>query len=136
MEVRLCLEHGGDGTRLGINALNDTGSDIMTLFYTDLMQMGPFQQYAGWTGDQYIGAAGGQVERLTTLMVDIRLVRPETSEPWGGWMKEQAVLRTLAPGLVRLTGGLIRDHLWFGTAPGNAEVAVSSTKGGMNAVLN
>lgn len=37
MEVRLSLDRRGNGIFHGIHVLNDTGSDIMTLIYTDLM---------------------------------------------------------------------------------------------------
>ena len=40
MQVRLCLGWGGDGTIQGINVLNDTGSDLLTLFYADLPYLG------------------------------------------------------------------------------------------------
>ena len=76
MEVRLCLNRGGNGTSHGINVLDDTGSDIMTLLYTNLAAMGNYQQYAGHGENMLIGTAGGQFENLLTLDVEIRLVRP------------------------------------------------------------
>ena len=38
---------GGRGTRHGINVLNDTGSDLLTIFYTDLALMGALDRYEG-----------------------------------------------------------------------------------------
>jgi hypothetical protein len=40
MLLRLIPAHGGDGTIYGIIAINDTGSDMLTLFTTDLLQLG------------------------------------------------------------------------------------------------
>jgi hypothetical protein len=64
MKVRLAPRSGGDGTRHDISDLNDTGSDLLTLFYTDLMRMRPYQQYRGYNGFVNIARAGGQVETL------------------------------------------------------------------------
>jgi len=60
MEVRLCPELGGDGTRLGINVSNNTGSDVLTIFDTDLTSF----------------------EMLSSLLVEVRLVRPGSLVPW------------------------------------------------------
>ncbi len=135
MEVRLCPNLGRDGTRQGIQVLNDTGSNLLTLFYTDLAGMGPYQQYWGWLGNLDGVGCGGQIETLQSLDVEIRLVRPDTFLPWGNWLREKAVLRMLAPEVSRLSGALMRQHLFFGTPPGNHHGAVGDTKGGMNAVI-
>jgi hypothetical protein len=39
MLLRLTPGHGGDGTVYGIIAINDTGSDMLTLFNTDLAEL-------------------------------------------------------------------------------------------------
>ena len=132
MEVRLCPELGGDGTRHGINVLNDTGSEILMIFNTIL---GNYGQYTGWLGHVFIGGCSGVVEMLFSLQVDIRLVRPDSLVPWGNWLREEAIIRHPARGVARLSGSLMRGHLFFGTRPGNYEVAVSDTKGGLNAII-
>ena len=43
MLVRLTPALGGDGTVHGIIAMNDTGSDLLTLFNTDLALLGNIQ---------------------------------------------------------------------------------------------
>ena len=48
MLLRLTPEFRGDRTIHGIIARNDTGSDILTLFDTGLLQLGNIQQYIGW----------------------------------------------------------------------------------------
>lgn len=64
MEVRLCSELGGDGTRHGINVLNDTGSDVLTIFNTDLMSLGNYEQYTCWLEYIYISGCNGDVGML------------------------------------------------------------------------
>lgn len=49
--------------------------------------MGNYQEYTDYKENRAIGAAGGQVENLLTLDVEVRLVRPGTLEPWGDWMR-------------------------------------------------
>ena len=75
MQVRLCLGWGGDGTIQGIKVPNDTGSDLLMLFYSDLPYLGNYLQYEGWQQEVEVGTAGGNVERLSTLLVEVRLVR-------------------------------------------------------------
>lgn len=118
MEVRLCPELGGDGTRHGINVLNDTGSDVLTIFNTDLTSLGNYEQYAGWLGYVFIGGCNGNVEMLLSLMVDIRLVRPGSLVPGGNWLSEEAILRQPAPGVARLSGSLMRERFIFWNPPG------------------
>lgn len=129
MEVRLCPELGGDGTRHGISVLNDTGSDVLTIFNTDLMRLGNYEQYTGLLGYVYIGSCNGDIEMLLSLLVDIRLFRPSSLVPWGNWLSEEAIIRRPAPGVARLSGSWMRDRLFFGTRPGNYQVAVSDTQG-------
>jgi len=51
MLLRLTPMYGGDGTECGIIALNDTGSDVLSLFDTDLPFLGVWiQGYLGWQG--------------------------------------------------------------------------------------
>ena len=53
------------------------------------------------------------MERLLTLLVEVRLVRPVTLIAWGNWIEELAVLRQLVPGIDRLSGVRMRS-LFFG----------------------
>ena len=119
MEVRLCLGWGGDGTTIRIMVLNDTGSDLLTLFYADLPSLGNYYQYTGWQQDVGVETAGGHVEILLALFVEVRLLRPVTLIAWGDWIEELAVLREIGPGVARLSGGRIRNLFFFGTRPGN-----------------
>jgi hypothetical protein len=56
--------------------LNDRGSDLLTLFFTNLIGLKPFQQYWNWFGAIDVTGCDGQAETLK-LNVEIRLVRPD-----------------------------------------------------------
>jgi hypothetical protein len=48
MLLRLIPGHGCDGMVYCIIAMNDTSSDMLTLFNTDLAVLGNIQGYSGW----------------------------------------------------------------------------------------
>jgi hypothetical protein len=50
MLLRLTLILGDGGTAHKIIVMNDTGSDLLTLFTIDLPQLVNFQGYVGWLG--------------------------------------------------------------------------------------
>ena len=62
MLLRLPLELGGDGTVHGIIVMNNTGSDILTVFDTDLLLLGNIQGYIGWQGMVAVGNANGTID--------------------------------------------------------------------------
>jgi hypothetical protein len=134
MLLRLLPEQGGDGTISGIIVMNDTGSDVLTLFNTDLAELGNIQAYAGWLGMAAISGANGAIDWCPMLAVQVQLVRNDLSS-WSEWIDETAIIRPLVPGILRLSGVGIREQLYFGTAPGNATLAVSATKCGLSNLL-
>ena len=134
MLLRLTPGRGGDGTVHGIIAMNDTGSDMMTLFTTDLQLLGNIQGYAGWLLPTGVIDANGLTTSFPTIHVQVQLVRDDNT-PWGDWIDELAIVRPPGPNLSRLSGAGIRDVLYFGTAPGNHVLAVSATKGGLTSLL-
>lgn len=136
MEIRLLPGLGGNGVRYPIEVLNDTGSDTLTIFVDDLIRLGyPHIMYHGWLGIVGVVSADGNVEHLSSLLVEIRFLRPVTYEPWGPWIIEPAVVRQNGPFLRRLSGRYMRDSMYFGTGAGNHHVAVADTKGGMSALI-
>lgn len=135
LETRLLPNLGGDGTRLGITAYNDTGSTALTIFDIDLEYLGNRGNYGGWCEDVMVVVADGGMERLHSLWVQVRFVVPETFLPWGPWILEQAVIRKAGNGVIRLAGSGMRKQLFFGTSPGNTHVAVATTKGGMQSII-
>ena len=60
MLLRLTPGFGGDGTVCGIIAMDDTGSDMLTLFTTDMLHLGNIQGYAGWLAPTGVRDASGQ----------------------------------------------------------------------------
>lgn len=82
MEVRLRPKLGGHGMRLGIFVLNDTESSALTIFDTDLTQLGNIDVYYGWYRDIYVVIANGPLERLQSLWVETRFVESTALVPW------------------------------------------------------
>jgi hypothetical protein len=134
MLLRLTPALGGDGTVLGIIAMNDTGSEILTLFDTDLPLLGNSQGYNGWIGPAAVVDATGTVTVFPTMFVQVRPVRDDNT-PWGNWIDEEAIVKQPALGVSRLSGVGIRHHFYLGTAPGNHHLAVAATKGGLASLL-
>lgn len=53
------------------------------------------------------------MERLLTLLVEVRVVRTVTSIAWRDLFEEVAVLHQPVPGIDRLSGVRVRNHLFF-----------------------
>jgi len=125
---------GGDGTVHGIIAMNDTGSDILSLFHSDLQHLGNIQGYAGGLGVIPIGYGNGAIQYYQRIAVEVQLVR-DNNTPWSDWIEEVAIIKPDGPGLLRLSGYGIREVLYLGTSPGNHSLAVVTTKGGLASLL-
>jgi hypothetical protein len=125
---------GGDGTVHGIIAMNDTGSDILSLFHSDLQYLGDTQGYTGWRGVIQILCANGTISLYPKIKVEVQLVRDDNT-PWSDWFREVAIVQPDGPGLSRLSGYGIRNALYLGTSPGNHSLAVATTKGGLASLL-
>ena len=135
MLLRLIPELGGDGTVCGIIAMNDTGSDVLSLFTTDLPYLGGnIQGYLGWLGMTRVRDANGVVTPFRRIMVQVKLVKDDNS-PWSDWIAEDAMVRQPGLGILRLSGGGVRRALYIGTAPGNHLLAISATRGGLPPLL-
>lgn len=111
------------------------GSDILTLFHTDLAVLGNINGYAGWQRLCLVQTASGLLGVLERLAVEVRLC-DENRQPWSLWFMEDAVIRQASPDLPRLSGGEMRDYFYFGTSAGNRTLSVSSSKYGMCSLLN
>lgn len=134
MLLRLIPELGGDRTIHGIIALNDTGSNILTLFEDDFPFLGNRAGYSGWLQPAQVADANGNEQFFPCIRVQVQMVRDDNT-PWGDWMEETAIVRVGVPNVPRLSGPGIRAHLYFATAPGNHTIAVASTKGGLVSLL-
>lgn len=134
MLLRLTPQRGGDGTIHGIIAMNDTGSDILSLFNADMAHLGNLQGYAGWIGPTAILSANGTINTYPTILVQVQLVRNDNS-PWSDWIDECAIVKPLLPNVPRLSGIGVRNVLYLAAAPGNHLLAVSTTKCGLASLL-
>ena len=134
MLLRLMPHRGGDGTVHGIIAMNDTGSDILTLFHSDMQHLGNIQGYSGWQEAVGIHCANGTINYYPGIEVEVQLVRDDNT-PWSDWLQEEAIVQPNSPGLLRLSGYGIRNALYLGTSPGNHSLAVATTKGGLASLL-
>lgn len=79
MLLRLTPQQGGDGTIYGIIAMNDTGSDILTIFDTDIPLLGNMQAYFGWLGQTAVRNANGMMDACPKINVQVQLVRDDDS---------------------------------------------------------
>src|SRR5580700_6139265 len=99
---------GGDGTVHRIIAMNDTGSDILSLFHSDLQCLGDTQGYTGWRGVVQILCANGTISLYPKIKVEVQLVKYDNT-PWTDWFQEVAIVQPDSPGLSRLSGYGIRN---------------------------
>jgi len=67
MLLRLTPAFGGDGTVHGIIAMNDTGSNYLTLFNTDLALFGNIHGYLGCVLPTAIIDASGTITLFPTI---------------------------------------------------------------------
>jgi len=112
MLLRLTPAFGGDGTVTGIIALNDTGSNILSLFTTDLPLLGNIQGYRGWHGRTRVLDANGGFTVFQRIFVQVMLVRDDNT-PWSDWIHEVAIIKQPGPNasIPRLSGVGIR-RVW------------------------
>ncbi|OQE85798.1 hypothetical protein PENNAL_c0023G08899 [Penicillium nalgiovense] len=111
--MRIPLQYGGDPalTRLFL-VCNDTGSDVLTVFRSDLamLQFDPARHGGALEGAQLLDTPIGSA--------------PQTFV--------QVEMQVLTSSLVDLhPGQMVRQYLFFGTAPGNDRLYVAQEKAGL-----
>lgn len=116
MLLRLVPELGGSEEIHGIVALHDTGSDYLTIFNSDFSSLGNSANYLGWIGTTNLMNAGGGIEVLRLIIVQVKLVT-DADMSWTDWIQEIAVVRPAALGVPRLSGSGIRDAVYWATSP-------------------
>jgi len=115
--------------------MNDTGSNIQTIFPTDLavLRYDP-ATYQGNLGTLSIATAGGVVYR-EKIVIEMQITKADGTAITP-WFRESAVVTPLQSGIQhRLSGNVMRDHLYFATAPGNANLFVAEKKNGITTQL-
>ena len=131
--MRLTLVEGGSGQWFYIRMMNDTGSDIMTMFDTDFAQLGDLTFYFPLYDRRQINNANEFIEFLYTIDLEVQLVR-ESGEPWSEIFLERALIRQPF-GVHRLSGLGLRHNFFIGTGPGFDRLSMANTKGGMSSML-
>jgi hypothetical protein len=118
--------------------MNDTGSNVQTIFPTDLAALQYNQlTYQGHFGMFPIGTANGVAFR-SKIIIEMQIVKADGTivTPW---FREDAVITPLQQGIQhRLSGNAMRNHLYFATAPGNpgnANLFVAVKKNGITTQL-
>ena len=115
--------------------MNDTGSSIQTLLSTDLAALGynPLT-YRGHRGVTNLRTAGG-VMRRRRIVIETQVIKADGTAITP-WFRQDAVVLPRPSGIqYRLSGRAIRDHLYFATAPGNANLFVAQKKNGITTQL-
>ncbi|KAI9759186.1 MAG: hypothetical protein M1840_003506 [Geoglossum simile] len=130
---RLMAAYGGDpNVTFPVVIANDTGSNIQTVFTSDLAQLNyDPNAYQCPMGPTTITTASGVVVRQR-IYIEVQLSRQDGTAA-SDWFIEMAVVTPIMPGVeqTRLSGRRIRDHFYFATAPGNATLYVAIKKNGI-----
>ncbi|CDM33553.1 hypothetical protein DTO013E5_7406 [Penicillium roqueforti] len=131
-QIRISPRYGGIGnlTRPFL-VCNDTGSNVLTLFSSDLQAL-QFNMVL------HIGAMRGVVQVTTangpafqhSMVIDMQILT-SAFVPLTPWFEERAIVKPDSPGDVRLSGKAMRDYLFFATSPGNAHLYVAQKKAGI-----
>lgn len=115
--------------------MNDTGCNIQTLLPTDLAALGYNQlTYRGHRGTADLDTANGTIRRRR-IVIETQIIKADGTviTPW---FRQLAVVLPLQSGIqYRLSGRAIRNHLYFATAPGNANLFVAQKKNGITTQL-
>jgi hypothetical protein len=115
--------------------MNDTGCSLQTVFSTDLATLGYNQlTYQGHRAIVSIGTANGVIRRRK-IVIEMQIIKADGTAVTP-WFRETAVVLSPQPGIqYRLSGRAIRNHLYFATAPGNANLFVAQKKNGITTQL-
>ncbi|KGY15551.1 hypothetical protein PABG_11544 [Paracoccidioides brasiliensis Pb03] len=114
---------------IDVTMLNDTGSNTLTVFDTDLAALAIPLTYMGFGARVPIITAGGMVRRQQ-ITVEIQLLDSQGNAV-SDWILEEGIVTPAAAGVGRLSGDGIRQSLYFATAPGNQHLYVAEKKNGI-----
>jgi len=115
-----------------ISIANDTGSNLQTVFTTDLANLQyNANTYGGNLPAISVNTAGGLVLRQR-ITLEVQLLKADGSAV-SPWIQEVGVITPVQQGTqqYRLSGNAMRNFLYFGTAPGNAQLYVAEKKNGL-----
>jgi len=106
-----------------ISIANDTGSNLQTVFTTDLANLQyNANTYGGNLPAIFVNTVGGLVLRQR-IILEVQLLKADGSAV-SPWIQEVGVITPVQQGAqqYRLSGNAMRNFLYFGTAPGNAQL--------------
>lgn len=109
--------------------LNDTGSNILTVFDSDLVALSIPQTYMGFGANVPITTAGGLVKRQQ-ITVEIQLLDSQ-GNALSDWILKKGIVTPAATGVCRLSGDGNRQSLYFATAPGNQHLYLAEKQNGI-----
>ncbi|KAI9774438.1 MAG: hypothetical protein M1839_001721 [Geoglossum umbratile] len=134
---RLMAAYGGDpSVTIPVIIANDTGSNIQTIFMTDLAYLGYDPNvYQCPLNPAVITTANGVVVRRQ-IYVEAQVCRIDGTAA-SPWFVELAVVTPDTPGVeqTRLSGERIRNFFYFATAPGNEMLYIALKKNGVMSQL-
>ena len=114
--------------------MNDTGSSIQTLLSPDLSALGYNQHtYRGHRGIADLETANGVIHRRR-IVVETQIIMADGTAITP-WFRQNAVALPQLGIQCRLSGRAMRNHLYFATAPGNANLFVAQKKNGITTQL-
>lgn len=110
---------------------NDTGSNLLTVFVSDLLALNfsTALHSSAIEGEMLIATADGQAAH-PLVSVDMQILT-STLDELTPWFREQGVLKPDDAGATRLSGAMMRNHLFFATAPGNSHLYIAQKKAGL-----
>ncbi|OJD27481.1 hypothetical protein ACJ73_01120 [Blastomyces percursus] len=114
---------------IDVTMLNDTGSNTLTIFDTDLLALAIPSTYMGFGANVPITTAAGIIWRQQ-ITVEIQLLDSQGNAV-SDWILEQGIVTPAATGAGRLSGDGIRQSLYFATAPGNQHLYVAGKRNGI-----
>ena len=85
-----------------VNMVNDTGSDVLTMFDTDLPLLGNMSKYVTAGPSIHLTLADGTAQSLPALWVEVRVTEFDGTNP-SPWFIERAVLRSQTGEVARLS---------------------------------
>jgi hypothetical protein len=114
MQIILPANYGGNRRYLGVRALNDTGSSIMTLYYHEAIQLG-WQPALFPAQIAQISSPDGV--SLREVIHVFAKVCDYNGYPLTDWFVEKVVLWTFTGAEARLSGSTVRNHLYCPETP-------------------
>lgn len=118
---------GNPNLTIDVPIANDTGSNVQTLFDTDLSALQCDQLgYNGFLGGASVELAFGSMQ-CDMALIELQII-DENGLQITPWFSETAIIKAEELGAVRLSGEAMRNYLYFATAPGNNRLYISQKK--------